>query len=605
MGTLRTQVKLPKQISLVDWDVTEDGVDINGTYNYISFPSPITSFPLEGNDIPPAFISEIVISDGSFTAANGTYTRSNSIDAFTKTSGTPGAIFFGGDAWYIFSTSTGNVARNTSDLGTGTWDAWAPGNSSGITATYSYSSSAVTYNLYASENGSDYSLIYSGGTPIVEGYKHSSLESYIFYDGSRWALWFDGTYQWVNANGTQNILPFNNWQIYIAQGAAGNIQVLDGSTGKNISFLVKKTNIGNGGVSTSVLSPGSIYNFSTNSAANGRIFNTIATNENYFDFLLTEMGYVPSVFKAFVTSQSGIVIDFTKHAIVTQARTSSPITNINFINMGNRSMRVTLGNTIGFLPANYFRIHIIDRRGWDNINLTPQNQSSILEDYYFNLNLGTNLQHYWQLDESSGDRVDLVNGNDLLEANDPIPNTIGRINYAADFDALDNTRYLYNDNVSSDNTFSISSWVKLNAYNPIQEQDLWGVNSDPATVASLFVSFSNQFEFYNTPGNVTLTTSIIPDLETWYHTVLVVNRNQMYLYINGNLAGTQYIVGVTTFNNSFVGFYLSNDFYDGVANYQINGAIDEVGIWNRMLNESEIKALYNFGNGLPVENFYT
>jgi hypothetical protein len=317
------------------------------------------------------------------------------------------------------------------------------------------------------------------------------------------------------------------------------------------------------------------------------------------------MGYSPAAFKAFVTSQSGIVIDFTKHAIVTQARTSSPITNINFINMGNRSMRVILGNTIGFIPANYFRIHIIDRRGWDNINLTNNSQLTILEDYNFNLNLGGSILHYWELDESSGDRVDLVNGNDLLEANDPIPNTIGRINYAADFDAVDNSRFLYNDTVSSDNTFSISSWVNLHAYNAIQEQDLWGVNTDPGIVASLFVSFTNQFEFYSTSNNVTLTTSITPDLETWYHTVLVVNRNQMYLYINGNLAGTQYIVGVTTFDNAFVGFYLSNDYYDGVPNYQINGAIDEVGIWNRMLNESEIKALYNFGNGLPVENFYT
>lgn len=515
MGTLITQVKLPKQISLNSWNITEDGVDINGTYNYISFPSPITSFPLEGTE------------------------------------------------------------------------------------------SGVTYNLYASEDGSEYSLIYSGGTPIVEGYKHSSLESYMFYDGSQWALWFDGTYQWINPNGTQNILPFNNWEVYVAQGAAGNIQVTDGSTAKNISFLVKKINAGSGGISTSILTAGSIYDFSTNSAANGRNFNTIATNENYFDFLLTEMGYVPSAFKSFVTSQSGIVIDFTKHAIVTQARTNSSITNITFLNMGNRSMRVVLGFTIGFLPANYFRIHIIDRRGWSNINLTNTSQSTILEDYNFNLNLGANLQHYWQLDEPSGDRIDLVNGNDLFEANDPIPNTIGRINYSADFDAIDNTRFLYSDTVSSDNTFSISSWVKLHAYNAIQEQDLWGVNSDPGIVASLFVSFTNQFEFYNTSNDVTLTTSITPDLETWYHTALVVNRNQMYLYINGNLAGAQYIVGVTTFDNAFVGFYLSNDYYDGVPNYQINGAIDEVGIWNRVLNESEIKALYNFGNGLPVENFYT
>ena len=154
MGTLITRVKLPKQISLTNWGVTEDGVDINGIYDYISFPSPITSFPLEGTE------------------------------------------------------------------------------------------SGVTYNLYASENGSEYSLIYSGGTPIVQGYKHSSLESYMFYDGSQWVLWFDGIYQWVNPNGTQNTLLFNNWQIYIAQGPAGNIKNTDSSIKKNISFSVKTTNTG-------------------------------------------------------------------------------------------------------------------------------------------------------------------------------------------------------------------------------------------------------------------------------------------------------------------------------------------------------------------------
>lgn len=82
------------------------------------------------------FINSIVISNGSYTAANGTYTRDNSSGAFTLTDG-GGAIFFGGDAWYIFNTAIGNVARNTSTLGTGIWEPWAPGNSSGITAEYS------------------------------------------------------------------------------------------------------------------------------------------------------------------------------------------------------------------------------------------------------------------------------------------------------------------------------------------------------------------------------------------------------------------------------------------------------------------------------------
>jgi hypothetical protein len=185
MGALITRVKLREQISLTNWDVTEDGVDINGTYNYISFPSPITSFPLEGTE------------------------------------------------------------------------------------------SGVTYNLYASENGSEYSLIYSGGTPVVQGYKHSSLESYMFYDGSQWALWFDGTYQWVNPNGEQNILPLNNWQIYVAQGPAGNIQITDSSI-KNISFLVKKTNSVGGKIISN-------ENYILNSKFNADNQYPIADGSQFFD----------------------------------------------------------------------------------------------------------------------------------------------------------------------------------------------------------------------------------------------------------------------------------------------------------------------------------
>jgi hypothetical protein len=82
------------------------------------------------------YINNIVISNGSYTAANGTYTRDNPSGAFALTGGS-GSIFFGGDAWYIYNNAIGNVARNTSVLGTGTWEAWPVGNSTGITAEYS------------------------------------------------------------------------------------------------------------------------------------------------------------------------------------------------------------------------------------------------------------------------------------------------------------------------------------------------------------------------------------------------------------------------------------------------------------------------------------
>jgi hypothetical protein len=89
------------------------------------------------------FINSIVISNGSYALANGTYTRDNPSGAFALTGG-GGSIFFAGEVWYIFNTAVGNVARNTSTLGTGTWEAWAPGNSSGISAVYIYSNTTTT-----------------------------------------------------------------------------------------------------------------------------------------------------------------------------------------------------------------------------------------------------------------------------------------------------------------------------------------------------------------------------------------------------------------------------------------------------------------------------
>jgi len=87
----------------------------------------------------PSFIVQIIIDTGSYLNANGTYTRSNSASSFTKTGGIPGSIFFSDNEWYIFSTAIGNVALNSSPLGSGMWLPVAPGNSSGISASYTYS----------------------------------------------------------------------------------------------------------------------------------------------------------------------------------------------------------------------------------------------------------------------------------------------------------------------------------------------------------------------------------------------------------------------------------------------------------------------------------
>ena len=80
-----------------------------------------------------AFINQIIISNGTYVAANSTYTRNQSNVAFTRADGL-GSIFFGGDAWYMNSADIGNVAVNYNNLNVNSWEPHPFGNSSNIIA---------------------------------------------------------------------------------------------------------------------------------------------------------------------------------------------------------------------------------------------------------------------------------------------------------------------------------------------------------------------------------------------------------------------------------------------------------------------------------------
>jgi hypothetical protein len=93
-----------------------------------AWPSPFTA-----TKACAAFINQIIISNGTYIPANSTYTKNPSNNNFTRADG-QGSIFFGGDAWYIFSADIGNVAVNYLNLDVNSWQPWPPGNSSNIIA---------------------------------------------------------------------------------------------------------------------------------------------------------------------------------------------------------------------------------------------------------------------------------------------------------------------------------------------------------------------------------------------------------------------------------------------------------------------------------------
>ncbi|MBR9676849.1 hypothetical protein GOV04_01805, partial [Candidatus Woesearchaeota archaeon] len=89
-----------------------------------------------------------------------------------------------------------------------------------------------------------------------------------------------------------------------------------------------------------------------------------------------------------------------------------------------------------------------------------------------------------------------------------------------------------------------------------------------------------------------------PSMNQWYHVVGTYDGSAMKLYVNGVLEDTNTTPdGLTSYDTS--NLYLG-EYEGGQTTYRANGLIDEVAIWNRSLNASEIAAMYS----LQVGRYY-
>ncbi|MFC1697572.1 LamG domain-containing protein [Nanoarchaeota archaeon] len=88
-------------------------------------------------------------------------------------------------------------------------------------------------------------------------------------------------------------------------------------------------------------------------------------------------------------------------------------------------------------------------------------------------------------------------------------------------------------------------------------------------------------------GNGVISGSTNPNYNEWYNIVGVYNGTHVKVYLNGNFEGeTEYSSSINNANDVAIG-RASN------GNYYFNGFIDEVIIWNKALNDSEVSDYYN------------
>ncbi len=161
---------------------------------------------------------------------------------------------------------------------------------------------------------------------------------------------------------------------------------------------------------------------------------------------------------------------------------------------------------------------------------------------------------------------------------------------------------------STTNTFSF--WLKSNLLNNgfVLENYNWLVDKGIAFV------FDNdgKIRVSGRNGNNTYYSAISGETNlfnnSWHHVVGVISGNTWYLYINGELASSNTYTYTTSNYNTNVNFIVGNYFHNNVnQNRYYRGVLDDLRIYNRALNPTEVAMLYNMesdgigGDKLPEE----
>ena len=178
----------------------------------------------------------------------------------------------------------------------------------------------------------------------------------------------------------------------------------------------------------------------------------------------------------------------------------------------------------------------------------------------------------------------------------------GKINYGARFNGSSSYIDVSSFSFGSDN-LSISMWIKpsstQNAYANIIDFNQTNTSKVGVFAIQQDASNTNQYKIwqwngssYNQSNSVTLTA------DTWNHLVYALQSNGNYaFYLNGTSSTsgsnlTASTSGVTETLN--IGRWYNNG---GSAGRYFNGDIDQVRIFSKALNQTEVDTLYNNGDG--------
>jgi hypothetical protein len=202
------------------------------------------------------------------------------------------------------------------------------------------------------------------------------------------------------------------------------------------------------------------------------------------------------------------------------------------------------------------------------------------------------LKSYYNFSDASGNIRDIINGNNLTISGTWTYGQAGIIGNAI------NTSDLASGLISASNftgTRSLSFWYKKTG-TPDNDAVLYAGMTYPGYPVNspLLMHVSTNTAIGLRVNNANKANVVTPTNNVWYHYGLVQNTSGTYVFINGTLVLSEVAstdIALTTPISFFAGYGTSTSF-------NVQGFIDEVGVWNRSLSASEMSDLYNSGDGI-------
>lgn len=211
------------------------------------------------------------------------------------------------------------------------------------------------------------------------------------------------------------------------------------------------------------------------------------------------------------------------------------------------------------------------------------------------ITLKTALQAYYKL---NGNSIDSIAGNNGIDS--AIVYTNGKISQSAQHNGASsfiktsgNTTYL-----TSSSPVTVSCWVKISTNGTLQFLLNVGGNSSTGTRACMYMDSSGIL--HANFNNLDFASSFNIGDNNWHHVVFTYGGQSTNVTLTVDTISQTGAISPSIVPSFVPGpIVIGSDNYTmPTPSYVLNGNIDEIGVWTRVLTFSEISLLYNNGKGL-------